>query len=211
MFGKVRQETFKAVIFDIGGVLERITGREEFTEPWRKRLGMTADEFDAAARQVDRAAPSTRLPPVTEREFRQCCVDALGLSDSQGDEFMRDLWDWYCGALDTELMSFAVDLRPTFATAILSNSGPGAREQEEARYGFSKVFDPIVYSHEVGMEKPDPAIYALTCDLLQIEPHEAVFLDDTQVSVDGANDYGMTGVLHTSTVESIRTITALLG
>jgi HAD superfamily hydrolase (TIGR01509 family) len=123
---------------------------------------------------------------------------------------MDDMWDWYCGELDTELMSFAAGLRPTYATAILSNSGPGAREQEESRYGFSNVFDPIVYSHEVGIEKPDPAIYALTCDLLQVEPREAVFLDDTQMSVDGANEYGMTAILHKNTSESIRTITALL-
>jgi len=124
---------------------------------------------------------------------------------------MRDLWDWYCGELDQELMSFAVSLRPRYATAILSNSGPGAREQEEARYGFSALFDPIVYSHEVGLEKPDPRVYRLTCDLLGVEPHEVVFLDDTPISVEGANEVGMIGVLHTSTSESIRAITALLG
>jgi HAD superfamily hydrolase (TIGR01549 family) len=129
----------------------------------------------------------------------------------RSSEFMRNLWDWYCGELDTDLMSFAASLRPTYATAILSNFGPGAREQEEARYAFSKVFYPIVYSHEVGLAKPDPAIYALICDLLHVDPHEAVFSDDTQVSVDGANGYGMIGVLHTSTPESIRTLTALLG
>lgn len=206
----IRHTTVKAVVFDIGGVLERISGPEPITDRWRQRLGLTDDEFDAAAGRVDRAAPSTMGTAVTATAYRQRWIAALGLSESQGDEFMRDLWDWYCGELDTELMSFAASLRPKYAAAILSNSGPGAREEEEARYGFSKVFDPIVYSHEVGLEKPDPAIYALTCDLLHVEPHEAVFLDDTQMSVDGANDYGMCAVLHKSTPDSIRTISALL-
>jgi HAD superfamily hydrolase (TIGR01509 family) len=203
--------TVQAVVFDVGGVLERVGSPEAFTVKWKRRLGMTDDAFDAATGQVDRATPSTMGPAPTASAYRQRWVDALGLSESQGDEFMRDLWDWYCGELDTELMGFAASLRPRYATAILSNSGPGAREEEEARYGFSNVFDPIVYSHEVGLVKPDRAIYALTCDLLRVQPHDVVFLDDTQVSVDGANAAGMTGVLHVSTPESIRTISALLG
>jgi putative hydrolase of the HAD superfamily len=207
----VGRTTIKAVVFDIGGVLERVDSPDAFVSTWKARLGMTDEEFDAAADQVDRKASATSSLPLSERAYRQYWVDALGLSESQADEFMRDLWDWYCGELDQELMAFAASLRPTYATAILSNSGPGAREQEEARYGFSAVFDPIVYSHEVGLAKPDPRIYALTCDLLGVGPHEVVFLDDTPTSVDGANEVGMIGVLHQSTPESIRTITALLG
>lgn len=60
------------------------------------------------------------------------------------------------------------------------------------------------------MAKPDPRIYALTCDLLGVEPHEVVLLDDWQVSVDGANAAGMHAVHHQSTPESIRALDALL-
>jgi FMN phosphatase YigB (HAD superfamily) len=81
----VRHTKVKAVVFDIGGVLERISGPEAFTEGWRKRLGMTGREFDSATRHVDREAQTTRLLPLTEREYRQCWVDALGLSESQGE------------------------------------------------------------------------------------------------------------------------------
>lgn len=207
----VGRTTIKAVVFDIGGVLERVDTPDALVSRWKARLGMTDEEFEAAADQVDRKASAALSLPVPERAYRQYWVDALGLSERQADEFMRDLWDWYCGELDQELMSFAVSLRPRYATAILSNSGPGAREQEETRYGFSALFDPIVYSHEVGLEKPDPRVYRLTCDLLGVEPHEVVFLDDTPISVEGANEVGMIGVLHTSTSESIRAITALLG
>ena len=40
---------------------------------------------------------------------------------------MADLWDWYCGELDAELVGYAAALRPRFSTAILSNSADGAR------------------------------------------------------------------------------------
>ncbi|GAB3405193.1 HAD family hydrolase [Flindersiella endophytica] len=203
-----KRATIRAVVFDIGGVLERVEGPDVWLGKWRRRLGLTEAEFEAAAASTDRSDPMAG--EVTEAEYRQQWVDALQLSEADADEFIRDMWDWYCGELDAELMSYAAGLRPAYTTAILSNSGPGAREQEEARYRFSAVFDPIVYSHEVGMRKPDPRIYALTCELLGVEPQEVVFLDDTQMSVDGARAAGMHAVLHTSTPASIRAIDELV-
>jgi epoxide hydrolase-like predicted phosphatase len=210
MIGMPRPTQIRAVVFDIGGVLEKVDNPEAWLGKWRRRLGLTEAEFEAAAATTDRSEPAM-TGGVTEAESRQRWVEALRLSEADADEFVRDMWDWYCGELDAELMGYAAGLRPAFTTAILSNSGPGAREQEESRYGFSTVFDPIVYSHEVGMQKPDPRIYALTCDLLQLEPQQVVFLDDTQVSVDGATAAGMHAVLHHSTPDSIRAIDALLG
>ena len=132
---------------------------------------------------------------MTEAEYRRRVAKALALSETQADEYMRDMWNWYCGELDVELMAFAECLRPAVATAILSNSASGAREQEEARYGFSRVFAPIVYSHEVGLLKPDREIYALTCGLLAVEPHEAVFLDDIGRNLKTARALGMATIV----------------
>jgi HAD superfamily hydrolase (TIGR01509 family) len=143
-----------------------------------------------------------------EAEYRQRWVAALGLSPARADEFMQDMWDWYCGELDKDLMAYVKGL--SCRRAILSNSGSGAREQEEQRYGFSAVFDPIVYSHEVGLLKPDRRIYELTCGRLGIEPHEAVMVDDWDVAIAGAADTGMHTVLHVDTAESIRAIDGLL-
>lgn len=200
----------RAVVFDIGGVLERVASPEAWLGRWKERVGMSDDEFDSAARRVD---PDERMMigAMTEKEYRHRSAAVFGLTGAQADEYMCDMWDWYCGELDEKLMSFAAGLRPKYLTAILSNSGSGARKEEEARYAFSKVFDPIIYSHEVGLRKPDPEIYALTCDLLHVQPCEVVLVDDWQVSVDGANDFGMTGLLHQSTPVSIRLLNSLIG
>ena len=198
-----------AVIFDIGGVLERIEGTHVWLDPWRERLGIAGEALSAALGAAD---PDSRMGTgsMSVEVWRDRCAEELGLSSEQADAFVADMWDWYCGELDEELLAYAANLRPGYRTAIISNSGSGAREEEESRYGFSTYFDPIIYSHEVGLLKPDPRIYALACDELGLAPDETVFLDDSRICVDGARAFGMHGVLHESTTTSIQAIEALL-
>jgi FMN phosphatase YigB (HAD superfamily) len=68
----------------------------------------------------------------------------------------------------------------------VSNSFVGAREREQTAYGFEDLVDEIVCSHEAGMSKPDPDIYALVCARLNVRPEEMVFLDDVDMYVAGA-------------------------
>jgi putative hydrolase of the HAD superfamily len=95
-------------------------------------------------------------------------------------------------------------------TAILSNSFVGAREKEHEAYGFTDLVDDIVYSHEVGLSKPDAAVYALTCDRLGVAPDEVVFVDDVAVNVAAARALGMAGVLFTDTASTIAAVRARL-
>ena len=53
----------------------------------------------------------------------------------------------------------------------------------------------IVYSHEVGMQKPDPRIYELTCEVLSVAPTRVLFVDDRAENVDTARAFGMRSVL----------------
>lgn len=199
----------RAVLFDIGGVLERVQPAESWLLAWRDRLGMSADEFGAAVASVD-PDDLMGIGQMSEAEFRQRSSNALGLSDSQADAYMRDLWDWYCGELDHALMDYVAGLRPTYATAVLSNSGSGARDEEESRHQFSAYFDPILYSHEIGVRKPDPAVYELTCDVLGVAPGELAFVDDAAENIAAADQFGIHAVLHRDAASTIRALDGLL-
>ncbi|HVN51362.1 MAG TPA: HAD-IA family hydrolase [Acidimicrobiales bacterium] len=56
------------------------------------------------------------------------------------------------------------------------------------------LFDAIVESSRTGVRKPDPRFYELACELLEIEPPEAVFLDDLGVNLKPARAMGMTTI-----------------
>jgi HAD superfamily hydrolase (TIGR01509 family) len=95
-------------------------------------------------------------------------------------------------------------------TGLLSNSFVGAREREQQRYGFEDRCDVIAYSHEIGIMKPDPAAYTTICELLEVELHETVFLDDLERCVEGAEAVGMRAVLFRDNDQAITEIEAHL-
>ena len=198
-----------AVLFDVGGVLERV-GPPEWLDSWRRRLRLSELEFEAALARVD-PDDLAETGDFTEAEMRASYAQALGLSPVQADDLMADLWNWYCGEPDEELIAYVRGLRPRMKTGILSNSGDGARREEARRYGFPELVDDIVYSHEVGLAKPDPAIYHLACERLGVEPARTVFVDDVPVNVKSASRLGLHAVLHRATASTIAAVDSLIG
>lgn len=196
----------RAVVFDIGGVLE-ITPDLGLTERWETRLRLPAGELNQRMHDVWAAGS---IGTITEGDVHQAITDRLGLDGQQLAAFMADFWREYLGTANTQLIEYARQLRPRYRTGILSNSFVGAREREQAAYGFEDLVDEIVYSHEAGMSKPDPRIYALTCARLDVRAEEAVFLDDTGRCVDGAREAGMHAVRYQDNAQAIEEIEKLL-
>ena len=61
---------------------------------------------------------------------------------------------------------------------------------------FQGLFDAEIFSCFVGLRKPDPRIYLLACEQLEIEPHDAMFVGDgANDELAGAERVGMTAVL----------------
>ncbi|MGH3276507.1 MAG: HAD-IA family hydrolase [Streptosporangiaceae bacterium] len=199
----------RAVAFDIGGVLYRKAPEDLIARRWARRLQVSETEFESTLAHVD-PGDAIATGDLTETEISHLYATALDLTQPQADEFMADLWDRYCGELDDGLAGYAGSLRPRYLTGLLSNSADGARREEQARYGFEDRFDVIMYSHEVGLAKPDLRVYALLCERLDVAPDELVFLDDGPRNVEAACQLGIHGILHRNTFESIKAISVLL-
>jgi putative hydrolase of the HAD superfamily len=95
-----------------------------------------------------------------------------------------------------------------FSTALLSNSW-GCDEYPRA--DFPALFDAVVISGEVGMRKPEEAIFLHAAKALGLAPQECVFIDDVEANVAAAVACGMTGVHHTETAATAAALQDLLG
>lgn len=196
----------RAVVFDIGGVLE-ITPDRGVARRWEARLGLPAGGLDERMRD---AWAGGSIGTVTEDAVQRAIRERLGLDEELLAAFTADLWCEYLGTPNTELIEYARRLRPRYRTGILSNSFVGAREREQAAYGFEDLVDEIVYSHEAGMSKPDPRIYALACARLGVRPDQTVFLDDTDRCVAGARRAGLLAICYRDNAQAIGDIDKLL-
>ena len=93
-------------------------------------------------------------------------------------------------------------------TGLLSNSW-GRNGYD--RSGWDELFHVTVISGEVGMRKPDPRIYALAVERLELEPEQVVFVDDLPQNLDPAREAGMAVVHHTDAAETVAELERLLG
>ena len=89
-------------------------------------------------------------------------------------------------------------------TALVSNSW---RAED---YDLDDLFDVIVLSGELGIRKPDPAIYVLAAERVGVAPDRCVFVDDLGGNLKPAKALGMTTIRHVTAADTIAQLKPLL-
>jgi epoxide hydrolase-like predicted phosphatase len=98
-----------------------------------------------------------------------------------------------------------------YLTAVVTNNIREVAQQWRELVPVDELFDVIVDSSEVGMRKPNPAIYRFAlAELGDVAPQRAVFLDDAPGNVDGALKAGLHAILVDDPDEAIEALDALL-
>ena len=196
----------RAVVFDIGGVLE-ITPDLGVAEKWEQCLHLKLGELD---KRMESLWNEGAVGKCTLEDVVRGLRERLGMEQVQIDDFLHDLWTEYLGQPNTELIEYFRGLRPRYRTALLSNSFVGAREKEQERYQFEELVDLIIYSHEVGLAKPDLRIFELTCERLDVQPAEMIFLDDLESHGAAASLLGIHAIHFQNTAQAIADIEKVL-
>lgn len=148
---------------------------------------------------------------VTMEEFEREL--ATRLRTTTGDPVAADglVKRMFAGArADTRMINAVRKARESgLRTALLSNSW-GNRDSYEFEH-FDTLFDAVVISGEVGLRKPDPAIYALAAREVGVPAEQCVFVDDIATNVRGAVAAGMVGIHHSDAGTTIEELEALFG
>ena len=198
----------EAAIFDFGGVLTTsIVGSfMEYERGLGVPKGTLLAAFRAAAAEAEGEPSYARLEKglISEGEFYTHMFSHVRAS-VETDVVIPDdptaIREGMFGALrrNEEMIAVAAAIGQHYRTAILSNNvkeWTGWREMVDAH-----IFDLVIDSSEVGMRKPDPDIYHLTCDRLGVEPARAAFVDDILQNVEGARAIGLDAIHFTTTAE----------
>jgi epoxide hydrolase-like predicted phosphatase len=196
---------YAAVLFDFGGVLTTPVWdsfaafcRTEGLEPDAvKRLFKADPEALADLRKLETGEMS-------EYDFERVFGKRLGLADPDG---LID--SMFSGMLPEPSMVEAVrQLRRSLKTGLVSNSWSTAHYDREL---LMELFDVSVISAEVHMHKPQPEIYRLAAERLEVDPSACLFVDDLKENCDGAEAVGMTAIRHRTPTETIARLEELTG
>ncbi|WP_322792975.1 HAD family hydrolase [Bellilinea sp.] len=196
----------RAVIFDMGGVLLRT----EDTAP-REKLAQQLGISRQALEEAVFLSPSSKLAEVgeiSESEHWQRVLDQFGVAEQERLAFREAFWSG--DRVDHTLVNWLRSLRPAYKTGLLSNAWDEARTSIQARFNFLDVFDVSLFSAEVGLRKPDERFYRLILDRLQVEPQEAVFVDDFPANIEAARQLGMQAVHFRSPQQALNDVRSLL-
>ena len=197
---------YAAVLFDFGGVLT--TPVWDSFAAFCRTEGLPPDAVKKLFRTDPEALADLRkleTGEMSEDDFEATFGKRLGLAHPDG---LID--SMFSGMLPEPSMVDAVrDLRRSgLKTSLVSNSWSTAHYDREL---LAELFDDTVISAEVHMHKPQPEIYRLAAERLEVDPAACLFVDDLQENCDGAEAVGMTAIRHRTPAETIARLSELTG
>ena len=204
----------EAVIWDFGGVFT--TSPFEAFNRYEAEVGAPHDII----RRVNSTNPDTNAWARFERSevpFDDFCdlfeAEAVALGQTL---VAREVMPLLAGELRPEMVEALRRCSQKFKTACLTNNVVGfndfpERARANGRDDVLGIFDAVIESSKVGCRKPDPRFYEIACETLEIEPSEAVFLDDLGVNLKPARELGMRTIKVTEPSLALAELEAIVG
>lgn len=180
--------TIKAIVFDIGGVLVKKIYRK-LIEEISSRYNIDLEELKSFASPEWKE--KTMQGKITEAEHFEHIAKHFNilLTKEQAEKDLRKI------EIINDVWLIINKLEGKYKLAILSDQGKlGAKIREEALQ-LSKRFDPILYSCDVGVNKPDPKIFKLFLEKINLPANECIFIDDFEENIEAARKEGMEAIL----------------
>jgi len=191
----------RAVVFDYGMVLTGPPDPASYAALLRI-TGLTSARLDGFYWAHRHAYDEGKL---TGLAFWQTVVREAGLNLSASAIDELNLWDarlWT--TQNPAMLAWQQQLKARgLLTAILSNMGDSVLDNMKREFDWFSRFDVLVWSYQLHIAKPDPAIYHYVLNKLGTRPEETLFIDDKAINIDAAHALGMKGLVFTS-VEQLR-------
>ena len=191
----------RAVVFDYGMVLTGEPNGAARAELLRI-TGLSRDRFELLYWTDRHAYDEGKL---TGLAFWEKLLKDGGLNLKEGAAEELNQWDARMWTTENPVMlGWQLGLkRQGILTAILSNMGDNVHASIEREFDWLPRFDALVWSYQLRVAKPDPAIYLHVLKELGTRPEETLFLDDKLVNIEAAQALGIKGIVF-STVEKLR-------
>jgi putative hydrolase of the HAD superfamily len=187
----------KAVIWDFGGVLT--TSPFEAFNRYEEERGLPKDLIRSinATNGDTNAWAQFENSTVTLDEFDG--LFAAEAAERGYDVPGKDIIALLAGDLRPQMVEALRRISEKLITGCITNNvkaGEGAgmarsAEKVAANEAVMEMFQVVIQSSVVGVRKPNPKIYEMACEALNVAPEDAVYLDDLGINLKPARAMGM--------------------
>ena len=193
-----------AVIFDIGNVLLASDGARAFAR-MAARTGKTPQQIQEYLSSTPHAH-ELALGKLSKMRFFHTVAKDL-VFDGPYEEFAL-IWSDIFTPIEP-MIALAESLKTRVPRLLLSNTDPIHVDYHLQHFPFLNEFDAHVFSHEVGLLKPDAAIYQHTLTKYGLTAGRTVFFDDVAAYAEAARRVGMIGIQYLNPEQARAELTKL--
>jgi HAD superfamily hydrolase (TIGR01549 family) len=169
--------TYRAILFDLDDTLY------DLRSYWRGRLHGALD--DVLARHPDFDRNQLVRIAIAQKIYIDKFPDFLrsqGVTDEELIAAAHDTFgrDWFARLTLYEDAPHTLEaLRPRYKLGLVTNGPSRTQRPKIEQFRLIEYLDLLVVSEEVGVAKPDPAIFRIALEQLGVEAHEALFVGDS--------------------------------
>jgi len=192
--------SIQAIIWDFGGVFT--TSPFEAFNRYERERGLPSD-FIRTVNSTNPQANAWAMFECSQIDAREFDRRFLEESTALGHPVRgADILPLLSGNLRPRMVQALLACKQRFKVGCITNNvihghGPvmagdagGARRADEVM----RHFDAIIESSKTGIRKPDPRIYVMMCERLEVVPNSCVYLDDLGINCKPAAQLGMTAI-----------------
>jgi len=200
----------RAALFDLGGVV--FTSPFEAFSRYERERGLP----DGFIRGLNTTNPDTNAWARLERSevtFDQFCeLFEVEARQAGGELDGHEVLALLAGDVREEMVEAIRRCRERLKTAAITNNWAIEDDGDRPLADLARsLFDVVLESSKLGLRKPDPRIYQLACEELEVEPAEAVFLDDIGANLKPARAMGMTTIKVDTPAQTLGELEVVLG
>jgi putative hydrolase of the HAD superfamily len=203
---------FEAVLWDFGGVI--LSSPFDAFAQYEEETGLTPGfirQLNARNPNANAWAKLERSEVSVEEFCRLFEAEALALGGTLSGERVISLLS---GEVRPEMVAALRNVASRYKTACLTNNVRHSARTPEKQAQIDEImaiFGAVIESSKVGVRKPEPTFYERACQILEIKPSQAVFLDDLGVNLKPARAMGMATIKVENPAEALSELEALLG
>ncbi|MFI0435697.1 MAG: HAD family hydrolase [Parachlamydiaceae bacterium] len=196
---EAEQIKIKVIVFDFGSVIAK-TDKQQVMNFVSQSLHLSNQETEETFNRLKEHAMTGK----DDHDFWIAFAKEKGQTLS--DNWLKQLDQTKFEAVKEipGMINLVKDLQKQgYQTALLSN----VREKQAAikrKHGYYDLFNPIQFSYETGIKKPDPQAYKILLDKLKLPPQSILFVDNREVNVEAAKQLGIDGVVFINREQFVR-------